>query len=268
MKELDKLLNTMEYLRDPENGCPWNQQQSLASLVSHTLEEAYEVADAVQGQDMLELQNELGDLLYQIVFYAQIAKEQGLFDFTQVVDALNKKLIIRHPHVFSSAQAESAQVHATRWEKQKAKQRAETTKDQASALDGIAATLPAISRSAKLQQRAALVGFDWPDIEPVFAKVDEEIQEFREEVEANATQTRIEEELGDIFFAVVNLARHVNSDPEGAIRNTNARFEARFRRMEVLFGFQGKLLAQVPLEELEKMWIKVKNEEKDGGPVS
>lgn len=268
MKDIDKLLSIMEYLRDPKDGCPWSQQQSITSLVSHTLEEAYEVADAVQRQDMTELQNELGDLLYQIVFYSQIAQEQGLFDFTQVVQSLNEKLIDRHPHVFSSAQVESAQAHTAHWEQQKARQRAETSNDPISALDGIAATLPAISRSAKLQKRAALVGFDWPNIEPVFDKVDEEIKEFRDEVESNATQIRIEEELGDIFFAVVNLARHVNSDPEGAIRNTNTRFEARFRRMEVLFGLQDKLLADVPLEELEQMWVKVKTEEKEGGAVS
>jgi ATP diphosphatase len=258
----------MARLRDPDSGCPWDLEQRFDTIVPHTLEEAYEVADAIERGDFSELHGELGDLLFQVVFYARLAEEQGLFDFNDVVAGISDKLIRRHPHVFADAVVEDAAAQTQAWEAHKAEERARRP-HHTGTLSGIAAALPALSRAAKLQKRAARVGFDWSDIQPIFAKVEEELEEVREEVcrEAEhaadpAQQARLEEEIGDLLFACTNLARYAHIDPEAALRRANHKFERRFAAMEAAAEAQQQALNELSLDEWDALWEGVKAEEK------
>lgn len=264
---MKKLLQIMQALRDPDTGCPWDIKQTFESVVPYTLEEAYEVADAIEQGDMQELKSELGDLLFQVVFYAQMAQEKGEFDFNDVVDAVSEKLVSRHPHVFENKQGEKRsheqlsdeQLHEA-WEQTKAIERDDQTSFQkASVLDGVAKALPALKRAQKLQKRAARNGFDWPSIEPVFEKIDEEIEELREAMEFKEP-TDVFEEMGDLLFSCVNLARHLDADSEEALRACNKKFEHRFSIIENKVNQSAREMLDVPLEELEEMWQAAKKQ--------
>lgn len=254
---LDDLIYLMSRLRGPD-GCPWDQQQTFASIVPHTLEEVYEVIDTLERQDWDHLQDELGDLLFQVVFYARLAEEDDLFNFHQIIDQLVSKLIRRHPHVFPNGQlresvavaSEVAQVNQ-QWEAIKQQERGE--RERHSAMDEIPMALPALNRAAKLQKRAANLGFDWPEISGVLDKIEEEIAELREAI-ASGEQHAILDEAGDLLFAQVNLCRHLKVDPEQALRSTNRKFERRFRQVEeqVLAG-RGRF-DEYSLEELDQFW--------------
>jgi ATP diphosphatase len=266
---MDRLLAIMARLRDPKNGCPWDLEQSFRSIVPHTIEEAYEVADAIERDDMKALPGELGDLLFQVVFYAQMASEAGHFRMEDVVAAINTKMIERHPHVFGSANIETAAAQTVAWEVQKAKERAAEAAAAGraiSVLDGVASGLPALTRAEKLQKRAARIGFDWPEAEPVLDKIQEEIAELKAEMNDAPDPARLDEEMGDLLFACANLARHLGVDPEGALRRANVKFERRFKRMEAFAkaeGGSGGSQASMPtsLERLEVLWQRVKAEE-------
>jgi ATP diphosphatase len=260
---IDKLIAVMAALRDPETGCPWDLEQDFASIVPHTLEEAYEVAEAIETGDMDELRAELGDLLFQVIFYTRLAEERGLFDFDAVAGGIADKLVHRHPHVFADATVGDAESQTQAWEAGKAQERAEKTGD-ASALAGVATALPALTRAVKLQKRAAHVGFDWPDIRPVFAKVEEELAEVHEEVEAGGAQTRIEEEIGDLLFACTNLARLARVEPERALRHANRKFARRFVGMEELLHARGGDVSELDLESWDALWEEVKAGERTG----
>lgn len=262
MNGIERLLDIMERLRDPEGGCPWDREQTFATLVPYTLEEAYEVADSIQRNDMDELREELGDLLFQAVFYAQLAKENGAFDFHGVVDAIADKLVRRHPHVFADAE-----LKAGAWEEHKAEERrAKAAKRDTghSVLDGVALALPALKRAAKLQRRASRVGFDWPEVDGVIAKLEEELQELRAEMTEQPDPARLHDEVGDLLFSCVNLARHLDVEPETALRDANAKFERRFRRVEALLAEQGQDPHQASLEAMDALWDRAKEEEAGG----
>lgn len=260
MSNIEKLLSIMRDLRNPDTGCPWDLEQRFETIVPHTLEEAYEVAEAIENGDLNELRDELGDLLFQVVFYTRLGEEQGAFDFNQVVDGIVEKLVRRHPHVFGDATVTDAAAQTQAWERQKAEERAR--KHGKGTLAGIATTLPAITRAMKLQKRAARVGFDWPDISPIYDKVREELGELKEEVDQGGSQARIEEEMGDLIFACTNLARHAKVDPETALRRSNRKFERRFARMEALAAERGLSLFNLDLDAWETLWECVKTEEK------
>jgi len=258
----------MAALRNPKSGCPWDIKQTFKTIIPYTLEEAYEVADAIENGDMQELKSELGDLLFQVVFYAQMAKEQGDFNFDDVVNAVSEKLVSRHPHVFANvdcqdeAQLNETQLNETQlneaWEKSKANERnQQSEKKQALILDGVAKSLPALKRAQKLQKRAAREGFDWPTIEPVLAKLEEEIQELREAMQQN-DQPHIVEETGDVLFSCVNLARHLNVDAEESLRACNQKFEQRFGYIEKNLSLQQKDFKDCSLDELEALWQSAK----------
>lgn len=268
---LDDLLNLMARLRDPTHGCPWDLKQDYASIVAHTLEEAYEVADTIERGDFAHLQGELGDLLFQVVYYSQLAREEGRFEFAGVVDAITRKLIRRHPHVFptgdlyapvdtpSLSEAEVKQ----RWEEIKAAERAEkSVPEQLSLLDDVPTALPALSRSAKLQKRAAQVGFDWPDALPVLDKVREELDEVLQAM-ADGDPQALEDEVGDLLFAAVNLARHLKLDPENALRGANRKFERRFRFIEQALRDIARPIEDCTLEDLDALWGEAKRQEKN-----
>lgn len=247
----------MARLRDPETGCPWDIKQSFSSIAPYTVEEAYEVMDAIEREDWNELRQELGDLLLQVVFHARMAEERGLFSFGDVVEAIADKLVRRHPHVFGeTAYADESEQHAA-WEAHKAAERCEKG-EGAGVLDGVAHSLPALTRAVKLQKRAARVGFDWHDPEPVIAKIHEEIEEVRAEMVEGAPRERLEAEVGDLIFAVTNLARHVGIDPEVALRGTNGRFESRFRHIEKRLAGQDRRPEDCTLDELEALWVEAK----------
>lgn len=246
------LADVMARLRDPDAGCPWDIEQNFASIAPYTIEEAYEVADAIERSDMAALRDELGDLLLQVVFHSRMAEQAGQFTLQDVIDGITAKMIRRHPHVFGEG-ARREDGHA-QWEVIKAAERAEKEPDP-SALAGVAGALPALMRAEKLQKRAARTGFDWPDSERVIAKVAEELDEVR----AAANQAEREEEIGDLLFAAVNLARHLKVDPEVALRKGNAKFERRFRAME---GFAGDAFASLTLDEQEALWQQAKAEER------
>jgi nucleoside triphosphate diphosphatase len=259
---IDRLLAVMARLRDPERGCPWDLEQSFRSIVPHTIEEAYEVADAIERGDMAALKDELGDLLFQVVFYAQMAGETGLFGFSDIAKALSDKMIKRHPHVFSDAAIDSADAQTLAWEEQKATERAAAATargERPSELDGVPVGLPALTRSAKLQKRAARIGFDWPAPAPVVDKIAEELGEVRAEMAAGAPAERLQDEIGDLLFACVNLARQLKIEPETALRGANAKFERRFRRLEALLG---EPAGKRSIEALEALWRQVKREER------
>lgn len=271
MYQLNDLLHLMARLRDPQHGCPWDLQQNYASIVPHTLEEAYEVADAIQSGDFDHLPGELGDLLFQVVYYSQLAREEGRFDFATVVDAITRKLVRRHPHVFPDGdlygppelpRLDEAAIKQ-RWEEIKAEERAEkaAAPEQLSLLDDVPSALPALSRAAKLQKRAAQVGFDWPEALPVVDKVREELGEVLEAMSENDPQA-IAEELGDLLFVVVNLARHLKVDPENALRAANGKFERRFRFIEQALREVGRPIESCDLEELDGLWGEAKKAER------
>lgn len=260
MSNIEKLLGIMADLRNPETGCPWDLEQRFETIVPHTLEEAYEVAEAIENGDLTALRDELGDLLFQVVFYARLAEEQGAFNFDRVVDGIVEKLVRRHPHVFGDASVADTAAQTQAWELHKAKER--NQKHGGGTLAGVATTLPAITRAMKLQKRAARVGFDWPDISPIYDKVREELDELKVEIDQGGSQARIEEEMGDLIFACTNLARHAKVDPETALRCSNRKFERRFSRMEALAAEQGLSLTSLDLDAWETLWESVKTEEK------
>ena len=270
MYQLADLLHLMARLRDPQHGCPWDLQQDYASIVPHTLEEAYEVADAIERRDFVHLPGELGDLLFQVVYYSQLAREEGRFDFATVVDAITRKLVRRHPHVFPDGdlygspelpRLDEAAIKQ-RWEQIKAEERAEqaAAPEQLSLLDDVPHALPALSRAAKLQKRAAGVGFDWPEALPVVDKLHEELNEVLEAMSENDPQA-IAEEIGDLLFVVVNLARHLKVDPENALRAANGKFERRFRFIEQALRDAGRSPESCDLEELDALWDAAKKAE-------
>lgn len=260
MSEMEQLLRLMERLRDPQEGCPWDRQQTFTSIVPHTLEEAYEVADTIEEGDWSDLPDELGDLLFQVVFYAQLGKESGSFDFATVVAALVDKLVRRHPHVFGEEEVASAEDQSRRWEEHKAVERHREAEGGVppSALDGVPGALPAVQRAGKLQSRAIRAGFEWPRDEDLFAKVDEELGELREEVAAGAPAQRKAHEVGDLLFAMVGLAHRLGVDPESALRQSNRRFEIRFRAMEERALEEGKPLEELTTEQLKALWQEAK----------
>ena len=262
---LADLLTIMARLRDPERGCPWDVQQDFATIAPYTLEEAYEVADAIDRQDWPDLRDELGDLLLQVVFHAQMASERGLFDFADVAHAISDKMIRRHPHVFGDVSYDDVEAQKAAWDAIKAEERA--TKGEASddsALAGVSRGLPEWKRAQKLQEKAARTGFDWPDPTPVLDKLAEEIDEVRAEFAAGADTARLQDEIGDVAFVLVNLARHAGVDFSQALRHANAKFERRFRRMEVLAAASGEPLAARGLDAQEALWDEVKCEERSG----
>ncbi len=255
---IDDLLELMAQLRNPQGGCPWDRQQTFTSLAPHTIEEAYEVGDAIDRGDMSSLQDELGDLLFQVVFYAQLAKEQSLFDFTGVVTAVVTKLRRRHPHVFGNGSAGTLEQLNKAWEDIKTAERAARGEETTSLLDGISCGLPGFTRALKLQKRAARVGFDWEDGCAVLDKLEEEAEELRQERADGGPPERIFEEMGDVLFTCVNLARHHQVDPETALRAANRRFEQRFREMESLAKNQHRTLDGADLEQLNDWWEQAK----------
>lgn len=258
---IDELLQVMARLRDPEQGCPWDCEQTFATIAPYTLEEAYEVADAIARADMAELRDELGDLLFQVVFHAQMAREAGHFDFDDVVRAIVDKMVRRHPHVFADVQVADAAEQTRRWEAQKAEERAARAQQQShSVLDGVAVALPALVRAEKLQKRAARVGFDWPDIQGPLDKVREEIDEVQAELAAAAPQDRVAGEIGDLLFAVVNLARHRGVDAETALRQASLKFERRFRHVEQSLQAAGRELTEATLAEMDALWEEAKRQ--------
>lgn len=261
---IDDLLNVMARLRDPENGCPWDAEQTFATIAPYTVEEAYEVVDAIESGDMDQLEDELGDLLFQVVFYAQMSREDGGFDFHDVAARIATKMRDRHPHVFGDVDERTSEGQTIAWEAQKAAERdarAAKTGRTPSALDGVAFALPALMRAQKLQKRAAREGFDWPDLAPVVAKIREELEEVEAEIAAGSAQERLQDETGDLLFACVNLARHLGIDAEVALRDANAKFDRRFRAVENGLGRDGKTLADADLDEMESHWVAAKNAE-------
>ena len=266
MKPLVKLLAVMDRLRDPKTGCPWDREQDFATIAPYTIEEAYEVADAIAQDDFDALKDELGDLLFQIVFHARLAKERDAFDFEAVADHIAEKMIRRHPHVFAGAEISDVEAQTLSWEAQKAAERAEKAKRTGAPpglLDGIPLALPALSRAAKLQKRAARVGFDWPELAPVLAKLDEELAEVNVEIDHEPRDPdRLEDEIGDLLFVVANLARHLAIDPETALRRTNAKFERRFRAIEAEYAARDKDPAAATLDQLDAAWERAKEAEK------
>jgi nucleoside triphosphate diphosphatase len=260
---INRLLEIMAQLRDPEKGCPWDVEQTFATIAPHTIEEAYEVAEAIEQNDMPALVDELGDLLLQVVFHAQMADEESLFAFDDVATAICDKLIRRHPHIFGdAADIKSSQAQTRSWENQKALERQEKSDDDAahSALDGVTTGLPALTRALKLQKRAARVGFDWHEAADVLAKFDEESKEMAAEMQSGAEKERMQDELGDLLFTCVNLARKLDIDPETALRHGNAKFERRFKAMETLLTKEGKATDSSDLDELETFWQRAKKE--------
>ena len=255
-----RLLDIMARLRDPKSGCPWDLAQSFATIAPHTIEEAYEVAEAIRAGDMTALADELGDLLFQVVFYAQMAREAGHFSFSDVAAGIAEKMERRHPHVFGSAEIADAAAQTRAWEDQKARERAAAAGGRSpSALDGVLTSLPGLTRALKLQRRAARVGFDWPETAGILEKIDEELGEIREAIAAGSEPDRIEDEIGDLLFSCVNLARRLEAEPESALRRTNAKFEARFRHMEASFEAMGRRLESQGHEVLETAWHAAKH---------
>lgn len=265
------LIAIMARLRDPVGGCPWDVEQTFATIAPYTVEEAYEVADAIDRNDLPALKDELGDLLLQVVFHARMAEEQGAFGFADVVAAISDKMVRRHPHVFAGASVEDAEAQTVVWEEQKRRERAAAGEADTSALAGIARGLPEWQRAVKLQKRAASVGFDWPDVTPVIAKLHEEIDEVRAEFAAvaaapddAAAHDRLEDEIGDLLFVAANLARHGKVDVGAALRRANLKFERRFRAMETLAAADGTSLAGLPLDAQDGYWDRAKREERGG----
>ena len=264
-KDISRLIEIMAALRDPDAGCPWDQQQTFATIAPYTIEEAYEVADAIARSDLDHLKDELGDLLLQVVYHARMAEEQGAFAFGDVVQAVTTKMIRRHPHVFGTDAERAAGVTAGFWERAKAAETAGA--QQRGVLDDLPVTLPALTRAIKLQNKAAKVGFDWPSLGPVFAKLEEEIAELHDAIAKNGGKTSesnsdIEEEFGDLLFVVANVARHLKLDPEAALRAANEKFARRFRYIEQQLAAQGRTPAQSDLAEMDALWDAAKAAER------
>jgi ATP diphosphatase len=273
-RDIQRLLDLMAALRTPGTGCPWDLDQDFASIATYTLEEAYEVVDAIDRGDMIDLKDELGDLLLQVVFHARMAEEQGDFAFGDVVEAITRKLIRRHPHVFGEARNLAPDEVKKLWDEIKQTEKAERRADRIKAgldpeqdpnrtfLGGIPTALPALTRAAKLTTKAAKVGFDWPDPDQVIDKIHEELQEVKEAA-GSSERDKIEEEIGDLLFAVTNLARHYDIDPEAALRRTNAKFTRRFRAIETALNRDGRTLEEADLDEMERLWGEAKARERE-----
>lgn len=263
LTRIDALLRIMATLRSPDGGCPWDLEQNFATIAPYTIEEAYEVSDAIERGDMGELKDELGDLLFQVVFHAQMASEAGAFAFGDVVRAISEKMIRRHPHVFGDEEARTAGAVKGRWEDIKAEERASKGKPvQTSLLDDVPLALPALARAVKLQARAARVGFDWPGTAEVLDKLNEEMLELSHEVAKGGDHDRLEDELGDLLFVYANLARHLKVDPEAALRRANAKFRRRFGYIEEKLAAEGRKPEQSNLEEMDALWNAAKREER------
>ena len=257
-RPIDRLLAIMARLRDPDRGCPWDREQNFATIAPYTIEEAYEVADAIEREDMTALKDELGDLLLQVVFHARMAEEAGLFAFDDVAQAIADKMERRHPHVFGDAEIASVAAQNEAWEAHKAAER-EAKGEAASVVEGVAIALPALVRAAKISRRAARIGFDWPDADSVIDKIEEELDEIEDAIDGRAPPAALEEEIGDLLFATANLARKLDIEPETALRRATAKFERRFRRVETLAAERG---IGRNLDALEALWQEVKAEEK------
>lgn len=255
---IDRLLEVMDRLRDPEHGCPWDLQQTFRTIAPYTIEEAHEVADAIEREDLQHLKDELGDLLFQVVFHARLAREINAFDFDDVATAVAEKLIRRHPHVFGEGARMDAETQTENWEQIKAAER--EAAGMSGHIEGVSASLPPLRRAVKLQKRAGRAGFDWPDLEPVLAKIREELQELEDELDS-ADRDRMEDELGDVLFAVANLARKLDIDADGALRRTNVKFETRFRAMEKAAAENGQRFEDLDLNAQEALWQQVKSDE-------
>ena len=260
-RRIEDLIGVMARLRDPERGCPWDRVQTFGTIAPYTIEEAYEVADAIERGELSDLVDELGDLLFQVVFHAQIAHESGAFGFDDVVDAITRKMVRRHPHVFADADGSIGENEQSKaWEEMKAAERS-SGGGGASLLDGIPVALPALTRAVKLQRRAARCGFDWPGPDEVFDKVSEELDELREAVRTGE-RPEIHHELGDLLFTIANLARHLGADPESTARAANGKFERRFRELERRAGAGGASAEALETAELDRIWSEIKAQEK------
>ncbi len=258
--DITLLLDIMAQLRDPESGCPWDLEQDFSSIAPYTLEEAYEVADAIERNAPGDICDELGDLLFQVVFHAQLAKEKGWFGFADVVEAINSKMLRRHPHVFGDEHVADARAQTEAWEKHKAKERSSGAEgEDDSALANVTMALPALVRAQKIQRRAARAGFDWDGIDGALAKLEEEVAELRSAISGRESRHRQHEELGDILFSCVNLARFMDADAEQVLRNANSKFTQRFREVEAMASAAGRQLSDCTLEELEDFWRQVKS---------
>ena len=255
IEEINNLLQTFKKLRDPSQGCPWDKEQDFKSIASCSIEEAYEVADAIEREDFNDLKEELGDLFFQIIFHSGMAEEKKLFNFEEVVKELNDKLIRRHPHVFDKKQEMSASESLEIWEKEKKKEREK--KNLISLMDDIPKNLPSLTRAKKIQKRAKSVGFDWQNENEVLRKIDEEIDELKR-AKASQKKEDISEEIGDLFFTLVNLSRHYNLEPEDIIRKANLKFETRFRKMEDEASMANVDLKDLEINELETLWQRIK----------
>ena len=251
----------MARLRDPQGGCPWDVQQDFASIAPYTIEEAYEVADAIDRGDRDDLREELGDLLLQVVFHARMAEEEGSFAFNDVVEGICEKMVRRHPHVFGDAVVADAAAQTRAWEAHKRSEQA--GREDQSALAGVAAGLPEWMRALKLQKRAAAVGFEWADAQPVLDKLHEEVEEVRAEFNQGADPARLLDEIGDVLFVAINVARHAGVDPSAALRHANAKFERRFRFMESAAAAGGSALAALDLATQEQLWSDAKRQERE-----
>lgn len=268
MRPIDRLLEIMSTLRDPLRGCAWDKEQTFATIAPYTIEEAYEVADAIDHGDLAALKEELGDLLFQVVFHARMAQDQGAFAFDDVVIAISDKMVRRHPHVFGDAHdfqrtgPRDADGQVVDWEATKAEER--TAKGHDSVLDGVARALPPMTRALKLQNRAARVGFDWAEPADVLAKIAEELTEIKYEIDTDAPMERLEDEMGDVLFACVNLARKLKIDPEQAMKRANAKFDRRFRHVENRLDKAGRRPEDATLDEMEALWVEAKLNERKG----
>lgn len=258
---IDRLLALMARLRNRENGCPWDLEQTFATIAPYTIEEAYEVADAIERNDLHALRDELGDLLFQVVFHARMAEEQNVFAFGDVVQAICEKMERRHPHVFGEAQVTSAAEQTVAWEEHKRRERA--AKQHASVLHDVPIGLPGLTRAVKLGKRASSVGFDWHSSAGAFDKAEEELHEIRAAVETNASTDELADEIGDLLFGIANVCRHLKIDPEEALRRTNAKFERRFGHIEQRLAEQGRGPADSTLEEMDKLWDEAKGRERE-----
>lgn len=266
-KDISRLIEIMAALRDPDTGCPWDQKQTFATIAPYTIEEAYEVADAIQRGDLKHLKDELGDLLLQVVYHSRMAEEQREFDFGDVVEAVTTKMIRRHPHVFGTEEERAAGAAPGFWDKAKAAEKATNGKAAGAVLDDVPVGLPALTRAIKLQNKAAKVGFDWPSLAPVFEKLEEEIGELRAEIdkvgdESARSDPAIEEEFGDLLFVVANVARHLKIDPEAALRAANEKFTRRFRFIEEELAKRGSSPQRSTLAEMDALWDEAKACEK------
>jgi ATP diphosphatase len=262
MHSIDDLLRIMATLRDPQRGCPWDVQQDFSTIAPYTIEEAYEVADAIDRRNFIDLRDELGDLLLQVVFHARMAQELGKFSFADVVEAICSKMIRRHPHVFADEKVANAETQTAAWEQHKRREREQDADGDTSVLAGIPRGLPEWQRALKLQKRASTVGFDWTEPGPVLDKLHEELDEVRTELAAGVDDARLVDEIGDVLFVCVNLARLTKVDYSAALRGANAKFERRFRRMEALAAADGTKLDGMSLTEQDAYWDRAKAEEK------